>query len=141
MIAGAWRRAHPAALAAAGAAAILAAAVVVPQFPQSLRSWPDYGIVWPSIFDRSVGRFVGAAGLNVPAFDGVATLTATQFGTAPIRLRVRVGGVHVRTLDLAAGETGTIRTLWPRRGLAFIELDHLGSSAERPVIEVRASGR
>jgi 4-amino-4-deoxy-L-arabinose transferase-like glycosyltransferase len=141
VISGAWRRAHPAALAAAGAAAILAAAVVLPQFPQSLRSWPDYGIVWPSLFDRSVGRFVGAAGLNVPAFDGVATLTATQFGAAAIRLRVRVDGVHVRTLDLAAGETGTIRTLWPRRGLAFIELDHFGSSAERPVIEVRASGR
>ena len=141
VVAGGWRRPHPVALAAAGAAAILAAAAVLPQVPESLRSWPDYAIVWPSIFDRSAGRFVGAAGLNVPAFDGVATLAATQFGTAPIRLRVRAGGVHVRTVDLAAGETATIRTLWPRRGLAFIELDDLGPSAERPVIEVRASGR
>jgi 4-amino-4-deoxy-L-arabinose transferase-like glycosyltransferase len=141
VIAGAWRRAHRAALAAACAAGLVAAVAVLPQIPQSLRSWPDYGIVWPSIFDRSAGQFVGAAGLNVPAFDGVALLTATQSGTAPIRLRVRVGGVHVRTIDLAAGETGTIRTLWPRRGLAFIELDHQGSSGERPVVEVRSSGR
>lgn len=139
--AGAWRRAHPAALVAASVAGLVAAAAVLPQIPRSLRSWPDYGIVWPSIFNRPAGQFTGAAGLNVPAFDGVAMLTVTPGGSSPIQLRVRVGGVHVRTMDLAAGETETIRTIWPARGLAFIELDQVGPSAQRPAIEVRVPGR
>jgi 4-amino-4-deoxy-L-arabinose transferase-like glycosyltransferase len=141
VFAGAWRRPHPAALAAACATGLLAAAAVLPQVPRSLHSWPDYGIVWPSIFNRPAGQFTGAVGLNVPAFDGVAVLTATPVGSSPIQLRVRVGGVHVRTMDLAAGETRTIRTLWPARGLAFIELDQVGPSGERPAIEVRVPGR
>ncbi len=141
VIAGAWRRPHPAALAAAVVAGAVAATAVLPQVPNSLRSWPDYGIVWPSIFNRPAGQFTGAAGLNVPAFDGIATLTATTLGTAPAQLRVRIGGVHVRTMDVAAGETETIRTRWPARGLAFIELDQIDPSGERTAIEVRVPGR
>ena len=138
---GEWRRPHPVALVAAAVAGIGAAAAVLPQVRPSLQSWPDYGIVWPSIFNRPAGQFTGAAGLNVPAFDGVATLTATHAGRAPVQLQVRVGGVHVRTMELAAGETGMIRTRWPARGLAFIELEQIGPSGERPAIEVRVPGR
>ena len=77
----------------------------LPPSPNSLRSWPDYGIVWPSTFNRPAGQFTGAAGLNVPAFNGLATLTATSLGTSPAQFEVRVGGVHVRTMDVAPGET------------------------------------
>jgi 4-amino-4-deoxy-L-arabinose transferase-like glycosyltransferase len=141
VVAGAWRRPRPLALAAAGAIGLLAAAAVLPQVPRSLRSWPDYGIVWPSIFNRPSGQFTGAAGLNVPAFDGVATFTVAPAGSSPVQLRVRVGGIHVQTMDVSAGETRTIRTRWPERGLAFIELDQVGPSGERPAIEVQVPGR
>jgi 4-amino-4-deoxy-L-arabinose transferase-like glycosyltransferase len=140
VVAGGWRRPHPAALVGGVVAALVAAAAVLPQVPNSLRSWPDFGIVWPSIFNRPAGQFTGGAGLNVPAFDGIATLTATPRGSSPIQLRVRVGGVHVQTMDVAPGEAGTIRTRWPARGLAFIELDQIGAG-ERPAIEVRVPGR
>jgi hypothetical protein len=141
VIAGAWRRPHPAALLAAVVAGCVAGTAVFPQVPNSLRSWPDYGIVWPSIFNRPVGQFTGAAGLNVPAFDGLATLTATSVGAAPARFEVRVGGVHVRTMDVAPGETETIRARWPRRGLAFIELDQIDDTGDRTAVEVRVPGR
>ena len=141
VIAGAWRRPHPAALLAAAVAGLVAATAVLPQFPNSLRSWPDYGIVWPSIFNRPAGQFTGAAGLNVPAFDGLATLTTTSLGTSPAQFRVRIGGVHVRTMDVAPGETETIRTRWPARGLAFVELDQIDPSGTRTAIEVRVPGR
>jgi hypothetical protein len=141
VVAGAWRRPHPAALTGAVAAGVIAATVVLPQIPNSLRSWPDYGVVWPSIFHRPAGQFRGAAGLNVPAFDGVATLTLTPAGSAPTRLRVRIGGVHVRTMDLNPGETGTVRSRWPAGGLAFVELDQIDGSREPTAIEVRVPGR
>ena len=104
MIAGAWRRPHPAALLAAWFG-LRRRHRRLPQVPNSLRSWPDYGFVWPSTFKRPAGQFTGAAGLNVPVFDGLATLTATSLGTSPAQFEVRVGGVHVRTMDVAPGET------------------------------------
>ncbi|HSC28662.1 MAG TPA: glycosyltransferase family 39 protein [Vicinamibacterales bacterium] len=137
--AGGWRRPHPAALAGALAAAIVAAIAVMPQVPGSLRSWPDYGVIWPSIFDRPEGRFTGSAGLNVPAYDGVATLTATATGPSTILLRLRVGGVHVRTIGLPPGEASTVHARWPPRGLAFIELDQVGG--DPATVEVRVPGR
>jgi 4-amino-4-deoxy-L-arabinose transferase-like glycosyltransferase len=140
VLAGSWRRPQPAALAAACALGLLAAAAVLPQVPRSMRSWPDYGIVWPSIFNRPAGPFTGAVGLNVPAFDGVATFTLAPSGSSPLQLRMRVGGVHVQTMELAPGETRTIRTIWPARGLAFVELDQVGN-VERAPIEVRVPGR
>jgi Dolichyl-phosphate-mannose-protein mannosyltransferase len=141
VVAGGWRRPHPAALGGALLAGLVAAAAVLPQIPNSLRSWPDYGIVWPSIFNRPAGQFVGAAGLNVPAFDGVATFTAVSPGPSPVQLRVRAGGVHVRTLQVGPGEAGTVRTRWPAPGLAFIELDQIDGSDAPAIIEVRVPGR
>ena len=81
---------------------------------------------WPSIFNRPSGTFTDAAGLNVPAFDGRAVFSVTSGAQSQTQLRVRVGGVHVQTLELGAGETTTIKAMWPPRGLAFIELDQPG---------------
>ena len=79
------------------------------------------------------GQFTGAAGLNVPAFDGLATLTTTSSARSPAQFRVRMGGVHVRTMDVAPGETGDHPHPLAGRGLAFIELESDRSH--------RASGR
>ena len=59
----------------------------------------------------------------------------------PTRLQVRVGGVHVNDVALAAGETTTIRTMWPARGLAYIELDQQAPANEPAVIAVTVPGR
>jgi len=141
VVAGGWRRPRAAALGGALLAGLVAAAAVLPQIPNSLRSWPDYGVVWPSIFNRPAGQFVGAAGLNVPAFDGVATFTVASAGPSPVQLRVRAAGVHVRTIQVGPGETGTVRARWPARGLAFIELDQIDRSGEPVTVEVRVPGR
>jgi hypothetical protein len=141
VISGSWRRPHPAALAAATVTGAIAAAAVLPQVPGSLRSWPDYGLVWPSIFNRPSARFTGSAGLNVAAYDGVARLIAASEGPSPIRLRVRVGGVHVQTLDVDAGERKTITTRWPARGLAYVELDQIEDAGRPATVEVRVPGR
>jgi len=136
VFAGTWQRPRPVALAAAIATGALAAIAVLPQLPASLRSWPDYGMAWPSIFNRPSGTFTSAAGLNVPAFDGRAAFDVTSNAQFATRLQVRVGGVHVNDVTLAAGETTTIRTMWPARGLAYIELDQQAPANESAVIAV-----
>jgi hypothetical protein len=138
--AGGWRRPRPIPLALAAAAALVAAAGVLPQVPRSLRSRPDYGVTWPSIFSRQSGQFTGAAGMNVPAYEGLATLTATAGGDSSPRIDVRVGGVHVRSVQLTAGEPGAIRAFWPAGGLAFVELD-VRPPAGKEEIHVSVAGR
>jgi 4-amino-4-deoxy-L-arabinose transferase-like glycosyltransferase len=138
--AGGWRRPRPIPLTLAAAAAFVVAAAVLPQVPRSLRSWPDYGVIWPSIFSRQSGRFTGAAGLNVLASDGLASLTATPAGDSSPRLEVRVGGVHVRSVQLTAGEPSAIRAVWPAGGLAFVELD-VTPPAGKEEIHVSVAGR
>jgi hypothetical protein len=124
---GGWRPAGAVALSLAGAAAALVAVAVVPQVPRSVQAWPDYGVTWPSILVRNSGHFTGATGLNVPAFDGVAVFTVKPAGKASPRLDVRIGGVHVRTVQLTAGQPTTIRSMWPAGGLAFVELEDEGT--------------
>ena len=141
VFAGAWQRPRPAALAAAIATGAVAAMAVLPQVPASLRSWPDYGMAWPSILSRPSGTFTAAAGLNVPAFDGRAAFDVTSNAQFPTRLEIRVGGVHVNDVALAAGETKTIRTMWPARGLAYIELDQQAPANQPAVIAVTVRGR
>jgi hypothetical protein len=133
VFAGEWKRPHAVALAAAGTVAAIAAFAVLPQIPNSLGAWPDYGVRWPSIFDRRVGVIAGPAGLNAPAYDGVATLRATLDGKAPLLLQVRAGGVQVRTTELPPGDPVPIRALWPARGLAFIELAFNGGNRDSAV--------
>jgi hypothetical protein len=80
-----------------------------------------------------VGVIAGPAGLNAPAYDGVATLRATLDGKAPLLLQVRAGGVQVRTTELPPGDPVPIRALWPARGLAFIELAFNGGNRDSAV--------
>ena len=123
VFAGGWRRPGVVAISGALLVAGIVGFAVVPQVPISLRAWPDYGVQWPSIFDRRSGQIAGSAGLNVPAYEGVAAFGATLTGSAAQPLEVRAGGVHVRTVQLQPGERVPIRALWPARGLAFIELN------------------
>jgi 4-amino-4-deoxy-L-arabinose transferase-like glycosyltransferase len=143
-VSGRWRRPGPIALALALAVGAIIAIGVVPQVPRSLEGRPDYGVTWPSIFNRSSGRFAGAAGLNVPAYQGFAELSATPAGGTSPRLDVRVGGVSVRTVQLTAGQPTSIRAVWPAGGLAFVELTAIrdaGHSGEQEVIHVSIAGR
>jgi hypothetical protein len=140
---GGWRRPGAIALTVALAFAVVVGLAVVPQVPRSLEAWPDYGVTWPSIFNRSSGRFTGAAGLNVPAYQGLAEFTATAGRTSP-RFEVRVGGVPMRTVQLKAGQPTSIRAVWPAGGLAFVELASVsdaGGSGEQEVIHVSVAGR
>lgn len=66
---------------------------------------------------------------------------STSQETLYLPLILTAGGVHVRTLQVGPGETGTVRTRWPARGLAFIELDQIDGSGEPAIIEVRVPGR
>jgi 4-amino-4-deoxy-L-arabinose transferase-like glycosyltransferase len=141
---GGWRRPRPLPLVLAGGAGLIVAAGVLPQVPRSLGSWPDYGVRWPSIFSRQSGQFTGAAGLNVPAPDRVAVLAATPSDGSSPRLDVRVGGVHVRSVQLTAGEPGAIRAYWPAGGLAFVELTVVpppGGAVGKEEIHVWVAGR
>jgi hypothetical protein len=138
---GDWRRPRWAAVGLAAITSVLIALAVVPQVPQSLHAWPDYGVSWPSIFNRTEGRFTGAAGLSVPAYQGVAVLRATNSAATTTQFHVRVGGVVVETIQVAAGETGVIRALWPSRGLAFVELDATGPNGSLEGILVAVDGR
>ena len=138
VFAGSWSRAGGAALTAASAAGLLAAVAVLPQVPRSIRSWPDYGVAWPSIFNRSEGLVAGRAGFNVPAMTGLASLSVTSLDSMPARLLVRVNGVHMRTIELNANESKAFRTPW-RGGLAFVEIEPEGTTDTR--LKVRIDGR
>jgi hypothetical protein len=146
VVSGDWRRPGAIPLMLALATGAVVAVGVVPQVPRSLEAWPDYGVTWPSIFNRSSGRFTAAAGLNVPAYQGLAELTATT-GRTSTRLDVRVGGVPMRTVQLKAGQPTSIRAVWPPGGLAFVELStvsNTGGSGEQggqEVIHVSVAGR
>jgi hypothetical protein len=139
--AGGWRRPRLVSLAAGILVGILIAVAVLPQVPQSLRAWPDYGVAWPSIFSRQSGRFIGTAGLNVPAYNGIASVTAAVGGSGPVEVHVRAGAVPLQTVQIAAGQAQTIRILWPRRGLAFIELDAVNPDGTAAVVQLTVEQR
>ena len=142
VVTGRWRRPHLAALAPAVLATLVAVLTTAPQVPVTLAAWPDYGVRWPSIFNRRTGQLVaGAAGVNVPAPAGIAAFTATAGGTAPVTLHVNAGGVNVRTVHLTAGEAVPVRALWPDRGLAFVELVTNGPAGGGPAIRLDIEGR
>ena len=122
VLAGSWRRPRPLAMTLAVMASIGLAVLVLPQFPRSLRAWPDFGVRWDSVVTREHGAVRGAAGFNVPAYDGVGQiLVQPQPPPRSIRLEVRSGGIPVRTLALAGREQRLLWP-WPDRGLAFVEL-------------------
>jgi hypothetical protein len=124
--AGSWRRSGwPARFCAMAAIAALTVAFV-PQVPRSLQAWPDYGIAWPSVFARDIGRVRTSAGFNIPAPAASAVFSATLEGPAPRQLHVRARGVHVRTLQLTPGQPATVHVPWPGTGMAFLEVDLAG---------------
>lgn len=133
VLAGEWRPATMRAWIPAIAIAAVVAVAVLSQVPASFAAWPDYGVRWPSIFNRTSGDLSRSAGVNVLALDGVAAFQASATGTQPIRLDVRAGGVHVRTVELPPGNPVPIRALWPPRGFAFVELTANGGDADATI--------
>jgi hypothetical protein len=128
VLTGGWRRPTRAGLAVAVAAAIAGAAAVLPQVARSLRSWPDYGVTWPSIFSRAEGYMRGTAGLNVAPSNGFAVLNLTLlsqdnlWGGGPVKTEVRARGVLVHSEVMPPWGKRTIRIPWPRGELAFVEI-------------------
>jgi len=139
--AGEWGRPRAWVLGLAVAASGAAALAVLPQVPASLRAWPDYGVRWPSIFDRHDGEILGEAGLNLPARDGAAALAATTTGEAPVVVRVIVSGLPAREIQLAPRQSTPIRVPWPALGLAFVELVTAGPAATAQPVHVIVDGR
>lgn len=122
VLAGNWRRRPRWMVGCAAALGVMMAIVVVPQLPRSFRSWPDYGVQWPSMLSRRVGSIHGNAAFNVPAYEGVAEFRVQPIaGDGAVHVDVRAGGVTVQSLRLNR-EQKSIAWPWPRRGLAFAEL-------------------
>jgi hypothetical protein len=139
--AGGWRRRPVTWIAAGVALAALCSAVVLPQLPNSLRARADYGVEWPSVLARPAGRLVGTAGFNLPVYEGMTTFAVTPPAGGPagphhVQLDVRLGGVPIDTVLIAAGEERTLTYVWPRRGLAFVELTAVDPASGRPA-EIR----
>lgn len=128
VVAGAWRPRSGRWLFVGVALALGLSAVVLPQLPRSLAARPDYGVAWSSVADRESGRIEGRAGFNVPAYDGVVTLSVASRphipgANEPTRVAVRLGGTIVETLTLTPDEERALRYTWPAKGLAFAELE------------------
>jgi hypothetical protein len=136
---GTWRPAATPFTAIAAAIAIGMAAVVVPQVPNSLAAWPDYGVTWPSIFQRPSGQFSGSAGINLLARDGIAEFTVMPRGSASAWLGVRARGIQVRPLLLRPGVSTPIEVPSPGRAMTFVELEAVptpGASPSLPAIDI-----
>ena len=132
VLAGAWKRRPLTLVAASVLCAAGAALIVVPQLPRSVRSWPDYGVEWPSVLDRRAGVIRGRGALNVPAFNGTASMRLDPMSPPhPVQVDVRADGVTVRSVRLER-ETEAIAWPWPRRGLAFAELVARDVETARP---------
>jgi hypothetical protein len=132
VLAGRWRPRPRPALAVVAAFAVAMAVLVLPQLPRSLASWPDYGVQWPSVLNRTVGSIHGSAGFNVPAYDGVGRFLVQPAGDGQaIQVDVRAGGTTVQSIRLNHEPTN-VTFPWPRRGLAFAELRAVDPNTERP---------
>jgi hypothetical protein len=134
--AGGWRRPRYLALAAALSASGLAAVAVLPQLASSLQARADYGMRWPSVFNRQTGHFREAAGFNLQAPNGLATFAAAPVANLPVNLHVSIKGVTVRTIELPAGELSTVYAPWPGAGLAFVELEVEGSAGSDKEVRI-----
>jgi hypothetical protein len=132
VLAGQWQQRPRQALAVAAALAIAMAALVVPQLPRSFASWPDYGVRWPSVLNRTAGSVQGSAGFNVPAYDGTGRfLVQSAGGGRSVQVDVRAGGTIVQSIRLNHGPV-SVTFPWPLRGLAFAELRAVDLDTETP---------
>jgi hypothetical protein len=132
VLAGGWRARPRGVLGAAVVPGMLIAFFVVPQLPRSLRSWPDYGVQWPSVLNRDLGNIHGHAAFNVPAYQGLAEFRVQPTtGARPVQVEVRSGGVTVRSVRLNT-DWRSIAWPWPRRGLAFAELHAVDAETGAP---------
>jgi hypothetical protein len=126
--AGALRPRRRAIVAAGIVPGLLAAALILPQVPRSLAARPDYGITWPSIFRRDAGIAQHRAGFNLPLAarggraSGTFTLAAPGSRTAA-PVAVWVDGVHVQTVQIAAGSAARVAVRSGRHGFAYVELE------------------
>ena len=140
---GSWHRRGTAKLLAGAALGLLAAIAVLPQVPRSLRAWPDYGVEWPSIFSRGAGTFEGRAGFSVPVgADRIGAFAlASGESASPVRIQVRVEGVLVRTVEIAPGETQSVRIIARRPGPEFVELETDESRSPPSPVRLVVPGR
>jgi 4-amino-4-deoxy-L-arabinose transferase-like glycosyltransferase len=132
VLAGDWRSRPRPVVAVGVALGVMMALVVVPQLPRSFRSWPDYGVRWPSVLNREVGTIHGDAAFNVPAYAGVAGFRVQSLaGAEAVQVDVRAGGVTVRSVRLNREGT-SITWPWPERGLAFAEVRAVDAGTTTP---------
>ena len=132
VLAGGWRRPSWPLTAATLLCAAATALIVVPQLPRSFRSWPDYGVAWPSVLNRRAGIIRGTGALNVPAYNGTASVRLDPMSApGPVQVDVRAEGVTVRSVRLER-DIEAIAWPWPRRGLAFAELEVRDVETARP---------
>jgi hypothetical protein len=132
VLSGGWRSRPRSVIAVAVALGMMMAIIVIPQLPRSLRSWPDYGVQWPSVRNRNVGSIHGNGAFNVPAYAGVAEFRVEPTaGESAVQVDVRAGGVTVESVRLNQ-ERRTIAWPWPRRGLAFAELSAVNAETRAP---------
>lgn len=140
VLAGEWQSRPRAVMALSTALAVMLAAVVVPQLPRSLRSWPDYGVQWPSVLNRDSGTIHGGGAFNVRAHGGVASFWIEPVDPDDaVQVDVRAGGVLVRSarLDHAAA---SISWPWTPQGLAFAEVRAVDAQTQTPA-DVRVDVR
>jgi 4-amino-4-deoxy-L-arabinose transferase-like glycosyltransferase len=124
-------------IAVAAAISVVIASAMLPQVPRSLAGWPDYGVEWPSIWKRGNGRIIGPAGVNIPAFRGLAEFTLTREpSTSPqgpaTAVQIRGAGVALESRTIAPGESQQFRIWWPRQGLAFLQIDGRSQDGRTP---------
>ncbi len=127
VLAGGWSR-RWVWLGPAAAMSVVMAVAVLPQVPRSLRGWPDYGIEWPSIWKRDNGRITGPAGVSIPAFDALAEFAiarepSTDPGKRPTEIQIRSGGITLDSGTIVPGDMRRFKIWWPRRGLAFLQIE------------------
>src|SRR4029453_7664109 len=128
---GRWRQRPRQVLAVAVAMAVAMAVLVLPQLPRSLASWPDYGVQWPSVLNRTVGSIHGNAGFNVPAYDGVGRFGVQSAGNGQAaQVDVRAGGTTVQSFRRTQEPT-SVTFPGPPHGLAFAELRAVDPNTER----------
>jgi hypothetical protein len=137
-LAGGWTRPSRPALAAALIVSGCTAFAIARSVPSVLAGHAEYGI--DASRSDGVTRHVdaiGDVGLNEPPIGGALKATVALPATLPgieppVRIEARIDGVALGSWTLIPGESHDIRYVWPRAGIAYLEL-HAVSGAGRPV--------